>query len=139
LKSADPRTIGNWASRRPGTVAGLAIWEPGRLATCGGGSAAYPGGSDVAPEWARVRRAGVGHDDPVYEAICNLNGGPGGCFDVIAWRGDAVRFYEYKGPRDSSNRNERRWIDSALSARVSELDLCFVLCPKIEYLGVTDK
>jgi len=29
-----------------------------------GGRRGAPAGPDVAPEWARVRRAGAGHDDP---------------------------------------------------------------------------
>jgi hypothetical protein len=49
---------------RPGPAAGLAIWEPGRLAICGAGRRGVPAGPDAAPEWARVQRAGVGHDGP---------------------------------------------------------------------------
>ena len=48
----------------PGRAAGLAISEPGELAACGAGRRGAPAGPDVAPEWARVRRAGAGHDDP---------------------------------------------------------------------------
>ena len=48
----------------PGRAAGLAIGNLARLATLRGRSAGAPAGPDVAPEWARVRRAGAGHDDP---------------------------------------------------------------------------
>ena len=61
---ADPRTIGNCAIRGPragGGAGDLGTWEAGDLR---GRSAGCPAGPDVAPEWARVRRAGAGHDDP---------------------------------------------------------------------------
>ena len=34
------------------------------MAACGAGRRGVPAVPDVAPEWARVRRAGVGHDLP---------------------------------------------------------------------------
>ena len=44
----------------PRRAAGLAIWESGRLVTCGVGSSGTTAGLARSPEWARVRRAGDG-------------------------------------------------------------------------------
>ena len=62
----------------------------------------------------------------LYERIVEIKGTAGGCFDVIAWKGERVVFLEYKGPKDRPNRNELLWIDAALSAGVLEEDLFFV-------------
>ena len=62
---ADPRTIGNCAIRVP--RGGRRGWRSGNLGgwrPAGRGRRGAPAGPDVAPEWARVRRAGAGHDDP---------------------------------------------------------------------------
>jgi hypothetical protein len=64
-KSADPRTIGNCAIRAPrvgGEAGSLGTWEAG--VPRGGAGRASPSGPDAAREWAQVRRAGAGHDDP---------------------------------------------------------------------------
>lgn len=61
-----------------------------------------------------------------YDRIAERKGGASGCFDVIAWKGDRVKWLEYKGPRDKPNMNEAKWIDAALQARVRAEDLVFV-------------
>ena len=50
------------APGRRGESGDLGTWGAGGLEWRGRRSA--PAGPDVAPEWARVRRAGAGHDDP---------------------------------------------------------------------------
>jgi hypothetical protein len=62
-----------------------------------------------------------------YEQICALNKGTGGFFDVLAWREGRIIFIEFKSKEDKSNKNEPRWIDSALGAGIPESDLYFAL------------
>jgi hypothetical protein len=61
-----------------------------------------------------------------YEQTVTANGKPGGFFDVMAWKDDRVIHLEYKGAGDSSNQNEAKWIDAALSSGVAASDLFFV-------------
>lgn len=60
------------------------------------------------------------------DRIAAQKGGPSGCFDVVAWKGDRIIWLEYKGAGDRPNRNEKLWIDAAVSAGVSEEDLFFI-------------
>lgn len=62
-----------------------------------------------------------------YQKIHLINNGVGGFFDVLAWKQDRVVYVEYKGAGDRPNKNETRWLDSALTASVAETDLYFVL------------
>lgn len=63
-----------------------------------------------------------------FDAIRVANGGRfSGCFDVMVWKSDRLAFVEYKGRGDSSNANERTWIDAAIRTGVHEQDLTFVL------------
>lgn len=62
----------------------------------------------------------------LYDRIADRKGGPAGCFDVVAWKGDRIVWLEYKGPGDKPNPNELRWIEAALGAGVVESDLFFV-------------
>lgn len=62
-----------------------------------------------------------------YEQITRENGGVGGWFDVLAWRGGQFLFVEYKAARDRPNANEVRWIDSALRSGVTPSEMHFVL------------
>lgn len=66
------------------------------------------------------------YPNEVYERVARGKGGPGGCFDVVAWKGEDVLFVEYKGPGDRPNKNEPQWIEAALGAGVRESDLLFV-------------
>jgi hypothetical protein len=68
--------------------------------------------------------------EQLYDRIVRLNRGPGGFFDVFAWRGEEIAFFEYKGQGDSPNRNEARWIASALEAVVAPDQLCIIEYPK---------
>ena len=43
---------------------GLANWKPSGAGDLRGPAARCPAGPDVAPEWARVRRAAAGHGRP---------------------------------------------------------------------------
>ena len=72
-----------------------------------------------------LSRVQVAHE--AYERIFIVNGGVGGFFDVLAWKGSEVVFIEYKGARDGPNGNELRWIESALQAGLDESSLYFVL------------
>lgn len=49
-----------------------------------------------------------------------------GCFDIVASKGDRIIWLEYKGPKDTANRNELCWIEAALGAGVAESSLFFV-------------
>lgn len=71
--------------------------------------------------------ATVPHAHKLYNRICEINEGVGGFFDVLAWKDEVFVFIEYKGAGDRPNRNEARWIGSALRAGVSESALSFVL------------
>src|SRR2546429_443447 len=51
-----------------------------------------------------LSRVQVAHE--AYERIFIVNGGVGGFFDVLAWKGSEVVFIEYKGARDGPNGNE---------------------------------
>ena len=63
----------------------------------------------------------------LYERIIAANGGrASGMFDVMAWRADRTIFVEYKGPGDRPNRNEQRWVDSAIASGISPNDLLVV-------------
>jgi hypothetical protein len=63
----------------------------------------------------------------LYNRIVEANGGrASGAFDVMAWRGDHIIFVEYHGPGEKTHRNQRVWIDAALSAGVSANDLLIV-------------
>jgi hypothetical protein len=62
-----------------------------------------------------------------YEEITKKNAGVGGWFDVFAWRGTEFLHVEYKGEGDTPNRNEPRWIMSALQCDVPLASLQFVL------------
>jgi hypothetical protein len=56
------------------------------------------------------------------------NGRRSGFFDVFAWKGSDFLFVEYKGPGDSSNKNETAWIAAARRAGVTDAQLLFVTC-----------
>ncbi|MDB4890062.1 MAG: hypothetical protein JWL61_1917 [Gemmatimonadetes bacterium] len=63
----------------------------------------------------------------LYDRIIEANGGrASGAFDVMAWRGDHIIFVEYHGPDETTQRNQRAWIDAALVAGVSVNDLLIV-------------
>ena len=63
----------------------------------------------------------------LYDRIVEANGGrASGAFDVMAWRGDHIIFVEYAGPGEHAHRNQRAWIDAAISAGVSANDLLIV-------------
>jgi hypothetical protein len=62
-----------------------------------------------------------------YQAIVAANDGKrSGFFDVFAWNGSEFLFVEYKGPGDSSNKNEAVWIAAARRAGISDAQLLFV-------------
>jgi hypothetical protein len=63
-----------------------------------------------------------------YRRVFDRNRGGGGFFDVLAWQGDFVVFMEYKGEGDSPNKNEARWIESAMAEGFDDRSLSFVLC-----------
>lgn len=74
--------------------------------------------------------SGAPHAWQMYRRIVELNGGrAAGFFDVLAWRGGELLFAEYKGKGDRENRNERAWIEAALTAGVLESDLLYVRHP----------
>ncbi len=62
----------------------------------------------------------------LYARIADRKGGPSGCFDIVASKGDRIIWLEYKGPKDTANRNELCWIEAALGAGVAESSLFFV-------------
>ena len=62
----------------------------------------------------------------LYDRIAARKGGPSGCFDVVAWRGERIIWVEYKGPNDRPNQNESHWLEAALGAGVVETDLLLV-------------
>lgn len=62
-----------------------------------------------------------------YQQITEQNAGVGGWFDVLAWRGAEYLHLEYKGEGDKPNKNESRWIMSALQCNVPVTALRFVL------------
>ena len=69
----------------------------------------------------------------LYDRIKQKNDGKAsGAFDVMAWRHGHFAFLEYKGEGDKSNRNEARWIESALAAGVEPGQLWLVLHPAHE-------
>ena len=62
-----------------------------------------------------------------YDEITKQNRGTGGWFDVFAWRGAEFLHIEYKGEGDTPNKNEPRWIQSAMQCDVPVTSLQFVL------------
>ena len=65
----------------------------------------------------------------LYNTIVAANNGRrSGFFDVFAWKGSEFLFVEYKGPGDSSNKNESAWIAAAHRAGVADAQLLFVTC-----------
>ena len=63
-----------------------------------------------------------------YRTIVAANNGRrSGFFDVFAWCNGAFMFVEYKGPGDSSNKNESSWIAAARRAGVLDDQLLFVV------------
>jgi hypothetical protein len=66
------------------------------------------------------------HVADLYARVADRKGGPSGCFDVIAWRGERIVWVEYKGPGDRPNRNELYWLEAAIGAGVCDDDLMFV-------------
>ena len=65
----------------------------------------------------------------LYRTIVDANNGRrSGFFDVFAWKGSDFLFVEYKGPGDSSNKNETAWIVAARRAGVTDEQLLFVTC-----------
>ncbi len=63
----------------------------------------------------------------LYDRIVEASGGrASGSFDVMAWRGTHTIFVEYAGPDEKPHRNQRHWIDAALTAGVSMNDLLIV-------------
>ena len=63
----------------------------------------------------------------LYQDICRENGGPGGFFDVFAWRKDEVIFLQYKDSSDSANKNEPRWLESALKVGIPKTSLYLII------------
>jgi len=58
-----------------------------------------------------------GQEREVYERIVTLNGGRGGCWDILAWNREAVFFVECKrGRKDRMRSNQIHWLESALKS-----------------------
>ena len=58
------------------------------------------------------------HICSIHARIVNLNGGRGGCWDVLAWRPDGIMFVECKqqGTSDRIRPNQKKWLESARTA-----------------------
>ena len=68
-----------------------------------------------------------GRAELLYDRIVEANGGKSsGFFDVFAWNNEKIVFIEYKGEGDSPNKNETKWINSAIRCGVRTEDLIFV-------------
>jgi hypothetical protein len=68
------------------------------------------------------------HASNLYERVVAANGGrSSGFFDVFAWRQNEFKFFEYKGRGDSRNKNETRWINSALDVGILPSQLFYVV------------
>ena len=66
--------------RVPGTGGGVAIWEPGTLATCGGGPARCPGGARRCPGVGAGAARGSGARRPPWDGPAGQARGEGSGF-----------------------------------------------------------
>jgi hypothetical protein len=50
----------------------------------------------------------------IYDRIVKENGRRGGCWDVLAWNGDRIKFVECKRrKKDSMRPSQKKWLESA--------------------------
>ena len=55
----------------------------------------------------------------VYDRIAAINGGRGGCWDVLAWNGEGVTFVECKRKgKDRMTGSQKKWLESSFKARL---------------------
>ena len=63
----------------------------------------------------------------VYQRIVTINGGRGGCWDILAWNSEGVFFVECKRTgKDRMRLNQFDWLESALKAglRADHFAIC---------------
>jgi hypothetical protein len=82
--------------------------------------------------WSNMPPNGIGQlskeAENSYDSIVTANNGKSsGFFDVFAWKNGEFIFIEYKGPGDSPNSNETRWINAALKCGINPESLYFVI------------
>lgn len=89
---------------------------------------AAPGWPIVLDAWAatgikackRVPIADPRVEETLRQVIANNDGKCRGCWDVVAWRGEALVLVEVKRTRqDRISKNQKRWVDAALDAGLS--------------------
>ena len=81
--------------------------------------------------WSNLPPSGHGilsvEAESLYDKIIVANSGKSsGFFDVFAWKNGVFIFLEYKGEGDSSNRNEKKWINTAIKCGIPPENLFFV-------------